>query len=187
MPNTAVTDIRWRRLTERPWKCSKCQVEHSGIFDLACFAPAAWRHDEAYEPNSALRMDGDFLSEDFCVIDGQNFLVRGVLQLPLLKSGGLTFGYGVWSTLSRSNFEKYLADFDSGHVGKESWFGWFLNALKGYEPSTYALKCNVEPQPNRMRPLIFLEPTDHPLAREQADGISYERLMEIYALHGHAL
>jgi hypothetical protein len=35
--------------------------------------------------------------------------------------------------------------------------------------------------------LIELEPTDHPLAVEQRDGITFDRVLEIYALHGHDL
>ena len=66
------------------------------------------------------------------------------------------------------------------------WFGWFSNRLKGY-PETLNLKCQVRPRSGRQRPLIELEPTDHPLAVEQRDGITLDRIFEIFALNGHDL
>lgn len=49
------------------WKCASCDVEHEGMFDIGSRAPDHWGKAEELEPNSALRLDGDFLSEDFCV------------------------------------------------------------------------------------------------------------------------
>ena len=63
-------------------------------------------------------------------------------------------------------------------------FGWFSNRLKGY-PDTLNLKCQVHPRAGRQRPWIELEATDHPLALEQRNGITFDRLLEILALHGH--
>jgi hypothetical protein len=37
------------------------------------------------------------------------------------------------------------------------------------------------------RPWIELDETDHPLSRESQDGVSFERLAEIYSLYGHCL
>lgn len=39
---------------------------------------------------------------------------------------------------------------------------------------------------NGIRPFIELEPTDHLLAIEQREGISVERVAEIYALVVHS-
>jgi hypothetical protein len=52
-------------------------------------------------------------------------------------------------------------------------FGWFSNQVPGY-PDTLNLKCDVSPRDDGMRPLITLEPTDHPLAVQQREGISFE-------------
>jgi hypothetical protein len=57
------------------------------------------------------------------------------------------------------------------------WFGSFANALSGY-PDTLLLKSLVHPRPGGLRPTIELEPTD-PLAVEQRDGITSERVIEI--------
>ena len=64
------------------------------------------------------------------------------------------------------------------------WFGWFSTALKGY-PRTVGLKCAVHPRDGGQRPWLELEAADHPLAVEQRDGITLDRIFEIFALNGH--
>jgi hypothetical protein len=170
----------------QPWTCVSCGERHEGIFDLAYNKPEFWQGPEDYSPNATAASSTHFLSEDFCVLNDQHYFVRAVLQLPLIGLDGQYFGYGVWTTLSKKNFQLYLESFDSGeqaHLGP--WFGWFSNRLKGY-PDTLNLKCQVHPQAGRQRPLVELEPTDHPLAIEQKQGIDCGRLMEIYASDGHA-
>ncbi len=178
-------DSRWRRLNDRPWKCPSCEEEHVGLFDLACDWPRPWRGDVEKQPNSEVLVRRHVLTEDFCILDGESFFVRGVLLLPILGSKNARLGFGVWSSLSKTNFDLYCDAFDSpdrGNLGP--WFGWFANRLDGY-PDTLSLKCNVHPQSDRQRPVIELEPTDHPLAVEQREGISFDRVLEIYAAHGH--
>ena len=106
------------------WHCSRCGQAHQGLIDLAAFAPDPWQGGEVREENSAIHLDGDFLSEDFCVMDGRYFFVRAVLEIPVQ---GFTqpFGFGCWSTLSRENFEKYIGGFDDGDFADQGpWTGW---------------------------------------------------------------
>jgi hypothetical protein len=181
-------DPRWQRLRERPWRCPSCAEEHCGLFDLACGKPDAWPGPAwEFEPNSIAQTSTNFLSEDFCVLNNEHFFVRCVLQLPILGAlNGETFGFGVWSTLSRQNFALYLESFDEGLQDRAAgpWFGWFSNALKGY-PDSFNLKCQIHPVRNRQRPWIELENTHHPLAIEQRDGISFDRVLDLLALNGH--
>lgn len=154
------------------------------MFDLAAFAPDFWKGAEEREPNSALRMDGDFLSEDFCIIGGDSFFVRGVLDIPV---HGLAekFGFGVWSSLSRTNFDLYADRFDEGaYAGLGPWTGWFSNRIETF-PDTVKQPCWVHPQLDRQRPVISLGDPDHPLAVAQQDGVDAERVLEIYAAYGH--
>jgi hypothetical protein len=158
---------------------------HDGIFDLACDHPEVWQGSSEKSPNSAVLTSDNVLTEDFCITDGQHYFVRCVLELPLIGWTGGAFGFGTWSTLSKKNFDLYLETFDSGQRrGSGSWFGWFSNRLKGY-PDTLNMKCQVHPREGRQRPTIELEPTDHPLAIEQRDGVTFDRLLAIYALNGH--
>jgi hypothetical protein len=182
------SDPRWHRLRDRPWVCPSCSTTHVGIFDLAYTKPDAWPESEEYVPNSSVLTSTHFLSEDFCALSDQHYFVRCVLELPLLGSTqNDRFAFGIWSTLSKQNFVLYAETFDGGHQGELGpWFGWFSNRLKGY-PDTFNLKCKVHLRSGRTRPRIELEPIDHPLVREHRNGITLERLLDIYAIHGHDL
>lgn len=154
--------------------------------DLAAFAPGPWPHPEEREPNSALRLEGDFLSEDFCILEGRYFMIRVVLEIPVR---GLTdkFGFGCWSTLSRENFDKYVAGFDVGDFADWGpWSGWLCNKLVDYvgdEPEP----ALVYPQPDRQRPKLMVADENHPLAIAQNEGISPERMLEILEAYGHTI
>jgi hypothetical protein len=166
------------------WRCGGCGVDHVGMFDLAAFAPDYWQGPRDYEPNSALRTDGDFLSEDFCVIAGEHFFVRCVFRIPVhgLES---TFGFGIWSSLSRRNFDLYVEGFDDGdYPDWGPWSSWFSNELAVFT-STLAQLCWMHPQQDRQRPHLCLDDPDHPLALVQREGITAERVLEIYASYGH--
>jgi hypothetical protein len=52
-------------------------------------------------------------------------------------------------------------------------------------PDAEALKTTAHLRDDGVRPYIELQPTDHPLAIEQRDGISVDRLAEIYAAYTH--
>ena len=180
-------DPRWRRLHDRPWVCPSCGATHVGTFDLAYAKPHAWPGSEEYGPNSAASTSTHFLSEDFCVLNDEHYFVRCILELSILGADNECFAFGTWSTLSKKNFALYTETFDSGDQGELGpWFGWFSNRLRGY-PDTFNLKCQVHPRSGRRRPYIQLEPIDHPLVREQRNGITFDRLLEIYAIHGHDL
>jgi hypothetical protein len=180
-----VNDPRWHRLWDRPWTCRICQAEHHGLMDVALGKPDFWQGAEDLAPNSALDMSDNFLSEDFCVVEGHHFFVRGVLQIPILGSDGYRFGIGAWSTLSRDNFTRYIDTFDSGEQGGLGpWSGWFSNRIKGY-PDTINLKCLVHPMSGRQRPLIELVQDGHPLALDQRRGVTFDRLLDLLAAFGH--
>lgn len=173
------------RLRDVSWRCASCDEEHRGMFDLGAWSPAFWEGPEDLEPNAALRTDGDFLSEDFCVIGGTDFFVRGVLAIPV-HGLDTPLGFGVWSTLSRRNFDIYVEGFDrSDYADWGPWTGWFSTALPDFG-DTLQQPAWVEPRPDRLRPLIWLDDDEHPLSVAQRDGTTPERVLEIYAAYGHA-
>ncbi len=47
------------------WTCSQCEIEHEAMFDLAADRPSQCSDDFPVKFNSAIRMYGVFLSEDF--------------------------------------------------------------------------------------------------------------------------
>ena len=171
-------------LSSAQWRCASCDRPHEGGFALAAFAPDPWRGAESYEHNGAIRLGGDFLSEDFCVIDGKYFMVRARLDIPV---HGIVepFSFGAWSTLSRANFDKYLSGFDHGdYPDMGPWPGWLCNKLENYLADD-PLAIWVAPQTDHQRPKLFVQADDHPLAIDQDNGISPERVLEFYEYYGH--
>lgn len=168
------------------WTCGTCADEHGWPFDLAARSPDPWPHGEVYEHNGALRLDGDFLSEDFCVLGGKHFMIRCVLTIPV-QGVNEDFGFGCWSTLSRENFEKYIDGFDSGHDPEgQFWSGWLVNQLETFVTGTDPIAMWVQPRADRQRPLLWVQDDAHPLAVAQEEGISADRVLEIFRFYGHA-
>lgn len=177
---------RLHKMTENSWRCGTCNQDHIGLMDLAMSSPSVWKNEEVIEDNSALRMEGDFLSEDFCVIEGESFIVRCVLEIPV-EGLETPFGFGVWSSLSKDNFLKYLEDFDEGIQSEGSaWSSWFCSHL-GYFGKTVGEKAWVIPRLNRQRPLVTLMNTDSVLGRSQTNGLAASALIEILEYYGNYL
>jgi len=72
-----------------------------------------------------------------------------------------------------------------GREREPPYFGWLTSELPIYDPSTLSLRTHVHTQPVGTRPRIELEPTDHPLAIEQRQGISMSRVEEIAGMLHH--
>ena len=173
-----------RRL-DGTWSCSGCGRPHIGLPHLSVLAPDHWPGEKSYEPNSNLRFDGDFLSEDFCIIAGQHFFVRGVASLPIT---GLEqpLAFGTWSTLSRANFEQYVATFRSGRAAADQpAFGWFSNRLATFD-DTLNTPCKVHFRPDSERPSFELVDSGTDFERDQKEGISAVRVLSILDAYGHA-
>lgn len=73
-----------------------------------------------------------------------------------------------------------------GRENVPPYFGWLGTELAPHYPSTLNLKTLVRTRPVGLRPLIEVEPTDHQLAVEQMNGVTFERVQEIarLILHG---
>jgi hypothetical protein len=124
------------------------------------------------------------LSSDVCVIDDQYFFVRGFVEIPIIDSDE-PFAWGVWVSLSRANFERAGELWqDAERVNEPPYFGWFSNSLPGY-PETLELKTAIHSRAAGVRPYIGLEPTAHPLAVEQRNGITMARVTQIAELMHH--
>lgn len=118
------------------------------------------------------------ISEDLCVMDKAHFFVRGLIELPI-QGSAKTYGIGAWSSLSEKSFTLYWEHFEErerAHL--DPMFGWLQNQVPMF-PKFDQLKCRVHPRDNGQRPLIELEPTDHPLSLAQRDGIALEKVLEI--------
>ncbi|MFI8515135.1 DUF2199 domain-containing protein [Streptomyces sp. NPDC085460] len=141
---------------------------------MAYSAPAPY----VWDPGFADAPDC-LLSSDQCVINGQHYFVRGLLEIPVIGTDEV-FSWGVWVSLSRDNFARAADMWDTaGREAEKPYFGWLTTELALYAPSTLNLKTQVHTRPVGRRPFVELEPTDHPLAVEQRTGITRDRVREI--------
>ena len=114
------------------------------------------------------------LTEDDCVIDEKEFYLKALLELPIIGSPN-SFVWGVWLSVSAESHARFAASFtDVDRSPGEPFFGWLCNELPSY-PSTQLLKTMVHVRDYPLRPWIELEPTNHPLAIDQRNGISVEK------------
>ena len=113
---------------------------------------------------------------DTCSIDDQDFFIRGVLLIPI-KGSLHHLGLGVWVSQKRENFQTYLDHFETAEIGP--FFGWLSNSIPFYPRDTWALKTMAHFQGNNQRPLIKLEPSDHPLYTDYSEGITLHRAWSI--------
>jgi len=151
------------------WKCGSCDEWHTGpCLDFG--------HDEPYYWEG--ETESSHLNEDFCSIDDRDFFVRGLIKLPILGTEE-TFNWGVWGSLSRENFQRLVEmNDDDRRIDLPCMFSWLSTRIANY-PETLSLKMYAHIQKAGMRPHFHLEESDHPLAREQRNGISPERIREI--------
>lgn len=179
-----ITEVSLQDLAGFRWKCGNCEEWHSGpCLDFAYPEPYYW--DDGLDPGNVVRgasplaaLPDTFLNEDFCAIKGADFFVRGIIRLPIL---GTTehFCWGAWGSLSRENFERLLTLHDDPKRAElPPMFAWLSSKIPEY-PDTLSLKMYAHVQAPGEVPYFELEPTDHPLPKEQHQGIGPERVREI--------
>ncbi|MBT2701181.1 DUF2199 domain-containing protein [Bacillus sp. ISL-40] len=116
------------------------------------------------------------MNDGLCVIDDEHFFIRGCIEIPVLDGEG-PFIWDVWVSLSETNFEKTIEDWETeGRENElEPMFGWLSTSIPCY-PETINLKTMVHTRSVGVSPYIELEPNEHPLAVEQTKGITMERI-----------
>ena len=167
---------------ESGYICRRCGEYHKGLpLSYEAAAPAQW-----YTIPEKERMHRCVLSSDQCIIDDEHFFIVGNIDIPIVETDKV-FSWSVWGSLSQANFERAS---ELWHIpGRESeppYFGWLCTELLPYPITTLHLKTNVHTRLVGVRPYIELEVTDHPLAVEQREGITRERVQKIaeIVLHG---
>jgi hypothetical protein len=170
-------------MTDSPshhWICPQCGQMHDDLpFSYAADAPLYW-----YAVPPAERDSRAVLWRERCEIDGEHFFIRGNIRLAVTDAPE-DFEWTVWVSLSPANYQRMTEVWHTpGRETEPPYFGWLSTDLRIY-PSTLNLKTRVHTQPLGSRPLIELEPTDHPLAIEQRQGITLARVQEIAALLLH--
>jgi len=144
------------------YKCVICGREHTDLPHIGFAAPFHWAGELAKDPNS-------LLTEDLCIIEGRDFFIHGVIEIPV-HDYEHEFGWGVWVSHKKENFETYREHFDSAEIGP--FFGWLSTKIAYYSEPTLELKTMAHYRGGGLRPRIVLEESPHPLYRQQRDGIS---------------
>lgn len=157
------------------FKCAECEEWHEGMPSFGTSAPSLYNSIPESE-----REERCHLTSDTCIVDDEFFFVRGCIEIPVIGTAE-PFIWGAWVSLSNKSFDEFLSTFDEPIRSEFGpYFGWLSTELPLY-PSSQNLKTHLHLRDQGVRPLIELEPSDHPLAVEQREGITVERLGEIYA------
>jgi hypothetical protein len=159
--------------------CATCGKIHAGTPSFGAEAPLSY-----YEIPEQERESRCILGTDNCVIDAKWFFIRGCLEIPV-HGHDEPLVWGVWISLSEKNYARWVEVFDQderSHIGP--FFGWLSASLNPY-PETASLKTLVHLRDHGLRPTIEVEPTDHPLAIEQRNGITVDRVADIYIIMMH--
>ena len=168
------------------WTCAVCGAAHEGIpLDWAFAAPAHWDPERDVADGS--------LDSDLCVVPNESgefdYYVRGLIEIPIIDTGRLEeryFGIGAWVSLSAQNFKWYVDHPEADDLAQGGpWFGWLSNSVPVY-PQTLNLKTNVYLRGDRWRPRLEVQPSDHPLALDQRNGITISHARELSARWHHA-
>jgi hypothetical protein len=165
---------------EYHWTCRCCGKSFDTLpLDWAFDAPDHWLEIPEAERSRRGKID-----RNVCIIwtdDHRDIFVRGCLEIPIIRSTEMLI-YGMWVSVSEDSLKRILDLWDEDVIENEPpKFGWLCNAISFYPP-TMLLKTNVHLRGGGLRPSIELEPTDHPLAIEQREGITIARVEEIAAL-----
>ena len=149
--------------------CSICGEEHTDLPHIGSASPFQWADEFSNDPNS-------LLTEDLCIIEDHDFFIRGVIEIPV-HDFEHEFGWGVWVSHKKENFETYRERFDTADIGP--FFGWLSTVIDYYPEPTVGLKTMAHYQGGELRPRIILEESEHLLYRQQCDGISLAKAWEI--------
>ena len=153
------------------YRCAICGQEHGGLPDVVMDRPDMWWDVPEDERDRRITC-----TTDTCIIDNEDFFIRGVIEVPI-HDFSRAFGFGVWVSQKRENFETYVQNFDSAEIGP--FFGWLCNRITFYKEDSLFLKTMAKFRGQEARPRIELEPIDHPLAVDQREGISLDKAWEI--------
>jgi hypothetical protein len=153
------------------YRCTVCGELHDDLPDLGSDRPDGWWGIPAEERSRRV-----VLTADTCVIDDEDYYIRGVIEIPIHGQTN-RFGFGAWVSQKRENFLQYVNNPNSANIGP--FFGWLCTRISYYEEETLHLKSRAHFRGGGLRPSIELEPTDNPLAIDQRNGIELAKAWEI--------
>jgi hypothetical protein len=156
------------------WTCQCCDKQYDTLsFAYALDEPDGWGNIPPQE-----RPHRGVLGSDSCVIDGKHFFIRGRIVIPVIGQDE-PFIWGCWASVPQPSFERFGQLWSIDVREHEPPFAGRLGSDIPLYPATRGLACNVIMKNARKRPSFELEVMDHPLAVEQRNGITLDRVKEI--------
>ncbi len=171
-------DSRWRRFND-PDYVSQSGKSFSGVFDIGYDAPDSWPHASPRDAGTAeVEVGDDKLSADLCKLDDTRF-IHCVLPLSI-KGSDEVFNFGPWAAVPSETFYAYIDHATADAPFQES-TAFLMNDLPGFE-SDEPIACTLRQGQDGQRPQLVA--TEGPLAHAQAEGITFDQLLDIYAATG---
>jgi hypothetical protein len=163
------------------FECATCGKQHQGL-------PRSFAADFPDMYANLTREERDtrtIIGSDQYVVDQLWFFIRGCLEIPVAGSSE-PFLWGLWASVLEPAFDEISETWEKD--GREKAHGPFkgrlANSLSVYA-ETFNLKVSIAIQPVGTRPLFIVDEAEHPLAIEQRNGISQNRVQELASLLLH--
>jgi hypothetical protein len=162
---------------DHAWTCGCCGKPFNTILlDIVYHAPDHWVAIPEARRRGKIDQDVCFLHQN----NGMDIYLRGVIEIPIIGQND-HFRWGAWVAVTREGFDRALELWTAEVIEDEPPLGGRIgNDICSY-PDTIDELAHVHLRPGKFRPAIELISTDHPLAIEQREGISMERVEEIVA------
>ena len=163
------------------WRCRECGDLHTGL--VTCIGPdepVAWSEASTWQ-----RLTG-WRARSFCRVraaGGTRHVVRGHLPIPLHGHSEETFLWNVWVQVSRADYRLMARTLqDARRVEWPPVVG-VLDTPLPYSPGTSGLPVEVHHRPPGSVPHVTVRSdVQHPLRREQVEGMDLHRLAELNAM-----
>jgi hypothetical protein len=150
------------------YKCASCDQLHEGLPDLTFEMP-----DMCFDIGEKLRAERVLLTSDFCILDGRHYFVRCVMEAPV-HGFSQRFGWGIWCKVDWKAYKLCWDRFEENdNEIMAPLQGTLANNLRHY-PDTLGRACTIYLQNDRMRPVAYLDNSEHPLGAHQANGMTLE-------------
>lgn len=189
---SVLDDPRWHTFNSQGFDCS-CGERHVGLFAIHLHHPLGWQGGDDYAADTDLTLDGNFLSSNYCVLDGKFFALRARLPIQMRGAAPKSFMFTVWSSLDRMDFEAFTRDYREGTLNKNNKVrARLVNRVGGF-PDSFNLMGTAFQDLDGEPPLLLVHGVqagvnnEHPMIAEQRNGIGVDRMLELFAAYGHEM
>lgn len=120
------------------------------------------------------------ITDDLCVIDEEQFFIRGVLEVPIQDLHS-NFEWGLWALVRQEDFLRYIELWDADIEEDEPPFqGWLSGSPPEY-PEAEMTEITIHLRSNGLRPLFRVIAAQQPLAIDQRAGITFAKVHQFIA------